>query len=85
MGKFLCFLDFDGVTHPHPANGQFFRQKNISTLRDCLAQYELSIVIASSWRLDMDLDDIKTELKDIHNNIVGVTPEINEPFLLHPR
>jgi len=85
QNKYLCFLDLDGVTHPTAANGSYFRGENMYVLIDCLYGPEISIVISSSWRLDMPLSEIKYMLGPLERQVVGATPEIDDPFLHHPR
>lgn len=83
---FYLFLDFDGVVHPASANGRFFRDENIQALEAALDGYDAQIVISSTWRLDKPLNDIKTLLgPKLGEMVVGVTPEVDDPFLHSPR
>ena len=79
------FLDFDGVTHPVSANGHYFRKENLEPLAASIKGLDVKVVIASTWRLDEHIDELKQLLGDIGSSVVGVTPEINEPFIKHIR
>lgn len=83
--SFLCFLDLDGVVHPVSANGAYFRAENMFPLIDCLHSDEILIVIASSWRLDMPIEEIKFMLGPLEQQVIGTTPYIDDPFIHHPR
>lgn len=77
----ICFLDFDGVLHPISANNDYFRQENIISLFNCISEYEISIVISSTWRLDLSLDEIVSKIEPLGSKVVGITPEIDDPFI----
>lgn len=83
---FYVFLDFDGVVHPASANGRYFRDENIQALESALDGYDAQIVISSTWRLDKPLNEIKTLLgSKLGEMVVGITPEVDDPFLHNPR
>jgi len=79
------FLDLDGVTHPTSANGRYFRQENLAPLAAAIKDLDIRVVITSTWRLDKPLDELKQLLGDIGELVVGVTPEVNEPFTKYIR
>ena len=86
LAVFYVFLDFDGVTHPTSANGRYFREENIQALEAALDGYDAQIVISSTWRLDIPLSEIKTLLgPKLGEMVVGITPEVDDPFLHNPR
>lgn len=70
----ILFLDFDGVMHPRAAAGKYFT--NLPRLEAVLRDFEfLNIVISSSWRETLGLEDIKSNFsEDLQNRIIGVTP-----------
>lgn len=83
---FYVFLDFDGVVHPASANGHYFRAENIEALEAALDSYDAQIVISSTWRLDKPLNELRTLLgPKLGEKVVGITPEIDDPFLHNPR
>lgn len=83
---FYVFLDFDGVTHPSSANGSYFREENIQALEVALDGYDAQIVISSTWRLDKPLRELRTLLgPKLGEMVVGITPEVDDPFLHNPR
>jgi hypothetical protein len=79
------FLDFDGVTHPVSATGQYFREANLAAIHSSIDQLNVDIVITSTWRLDNSLAKIQAYLGELGKYVVGFTPEVNEPFLHHIR
>jgi hypothetical protein len=71
--KFL-FLDFDGVLHPTSHGSLLFF--NAHLLEEVFPTYPCHIVISSSWRFHLNLDELKQRLPDkIRPWIVGVTGE----------
>lgn len=83
---FYVFLDFDGVVHPASANGRYFREENIKALEAALDGYEAQIIISSTWRLDVPLPELRTLLgPKLGEMVVGITPEVDDPFLHNPR
>lgn len=74
------------MTHPVSANGHYFRPENIQALEAALDGYDAKIVISSTWRLDFPLPELREKLGEkLGARVIGVTPEINEPFLHSPR
>ncbi|MCW8827604.1 MAG: HAD domain-containing protein [Gammaproteobacteria bacterium] len=83
---FYVFLDFDGVTHPASANERYFREENIHALEAALDNYDASIVVSSTWRLDKSLNEIRTLLgPKLGEMVMDVTPEVDDSFLHNPR
>jgi hypothetical protein len=69
--KFL-FLDFDGVLHPTTHGSVLF--SNAHLLAEAFLRHQCNIVISSSWRFHVDLEEIKLRLPDvIQPHIIGVT------------
>ena len=69
--RFL-FLDFDGVLHPTTHGSVLF--SNAHLLEGIFSKQQCNIVISSSWRLHVDLEEIKLRLPDvIQPHIIGVT------------
>ena len=74
--KYL-FLDFDGVLHPTTHGSTLFSKARL--LEDALMQYQCSVIISSSWRFHMSLDEIRLTLPEgIRHLIQGVT---GEPYM----
>lgn len=72
--KYL-FLDFDGVLHPTTHGSTLFSQMPLleSSLKD-LHRDEFQIVISSSWRFHMPLDELMILFPEtLQKLIVGVT------------
>ncbi|MFZ2537698.1 MAG: HAD domain-containing protein [Oscillospiraceae bacterium] len=73
----ILFLDFDGVLHPIysgvSSNADF---RNLPLLEDFLREHKnISVVISSSWRENMDLDDLQHLFtKDLMDRIIGKCP-----------
>lgn len=83
---FYLFLDFDGVTHPVSANGRYFRAESIEALEAALDGYDAKIVISSTWRLDRSLNELRVLLgARLGAMVVGITPEVEDPFMHNPR
>lgn len=71
----ILFLDFDGTLHPEPIRWRSF--EHVPALASLLAQYpEVGIVVSSSWREQMALDDLKRPISALSERVVGVTPVI---------
>ena len=85
--NYLCFLDFDGVTHPVTSNGRHFQADNIIPLTRYLLglSKDLQVVISSTWRLDMELEEIKKNLGVLGNYVIGKTPEYYDPDITYER
>lgn len=52
----------------------------IVRLEGALASHEVGIVITSTWRLEWPLERIRERLGALGERVVGVTPEIEDPF-----
>jgi hypothetical protein len=75
MSHPTLYLDFDGVLHPgHALPGERFSEQ--ATLVDAIANFEINIVISSSWRFQYTLAKLKSLLHpSLGRRIVGVTGE----------
>jgi hypothetical protein len=72
MAKKVLFLDFDGVLHPTTHGSVLLSQLPLleSTLEGC----DYSMVISSSWRFHMEMENLKKHFSSsVQNKIVGVT------------
>ena len=68
----VLFLDFDGVLHPASHGSVLFSQMNL--LEEAVGNESCQIVISSSWRFHMKMDDLKKHFSlPVRNKIVGVT------------
>lgn len=69
----ILFLDFDGVLHPgNGSDGRLLcRAKDLDI---AISAFEIRIVVSSSWRFHMDMDEILSLLPtDIARRVVGAT------------
>jgi hypothetical protein len=69
----VLFLDIDGVLHPGNGieTGLLCRAK---ALEEALSGLNVRIVVSSSWRFHMEIDEILCQLPtDIARRVVGVT------------
>ena len=72
MSEKVLFLDFDGVLHPTHHGLALLSQ--LPLLESTLEDYDCKIVISSSWRFHLELDDLKKHFSlTVRNKIVGVT------------
>lgn len=71
----VLFLDFDGVLHPtHFTQQDAF--SNASILEALLTDYDVGIVISSSWRFTHSIEALRRKLPDgIAGRILGITGE----------
>jgi len=79
MSPITLFLDFDGVLHPEPCFDRSRLFCQLPVLEAVLRDFpEVDIVISSSWRELLHLDDLKSLFSgDIAWRIVGVTPRFH--------
>jgi len=71
----LLFLDFDGVLHPGSGVDSGFLCC-APDLEEALAGHELRIVVSSSWRFHMEMDEILGMLPPgLAQRVVGATGE----------
>jgi hypothetical protein len=74
MPNKVLFLDFDGVLHPTNHGSALFSQ--VDLLEKALENEACQIVISSSWRFHVEIEDIKKYFsKSIRDQILGVTGE----------
>jgi hypothetical protein len=78
--SFLLFLDFDGVTH-HRSGSPAFLPECMNAFNQAVDEFDIEIVVSSSWRETNHFYDLEAFLKPIHKPVVGVTPVIDDPFL----
>jgi len=71
------FLDFDGVLRRLSAEPARFEPELLENFETAVRPVaEVRIVIASAWRLEMSLNELRRLFtKDVAERIVGVTPE----------
>lgn len=70
----VLFLDFDGVLHPTSHGTALFSQ--VDLLEQALENEACQIVISSSWRFHVEIEDIKKYFsRSIRDQILGVTGE----------
>jgi hypothetical protein len=68
------FLDFDGVLHPTAHGSTLFSQ--LELFEQTILAHNCAIVISSSWRFHLEIDDLKKHFSSsVRNKIVGVTGE----------
>ncbi len=73
MHRFILFLDFDGVLHPHTSG----TCRHIPLLEDFLRKHpRVQVVISSTWRFQYSLQELKEWFsEDLWDRIIDVTPE----------
>ena len=72
MSKKVLFLDFDGVLHPTTHGSALLSQ--LPLLESVLEGRDYSMVISSSWRFHMEMEDLEKHFSfSVQNKIVGVT------------
>jgi len=68
----VLFLDFDGVLHPTTHGSALLSQ--LPLLESALEGRDYSMVISSSWRFHMEMEDLEKHFSfSVQNKIVGVT------------
>lgn len=81
----VVFLDIDGVLNSvgfRPENPQGLRdwlsETNVRALRRIVESTGAAIVLTSSWRITMAIEEIASALSDrgVHVNIIGSTPSL---------
>ena len=72
MSNKVLFLDFDGVLHPTTHGSKLLSQ--LPLLESAIESHDCALVISSSWRFHMKMDDLKKHFSlPVRNKIVGVT------------
>jgi len=72
VSKKVLFLDFDGVLHPTTHGSALLCQ--LPLLESALEGRDYSMVISSSWRFHMEMEDLEKHFSfSVQNKIVGVT------------
>jgi len=78
----LIYCDIDGVLHRWPCPPeQMFDPVCIARLADAIQGHNAGLVITSTWRLEWPLKQLQGRLGPLGATLVGVTPEIDDPFL----
>ena len=78
----LIYCDFDGVLHRWPCpEDEMFDPVCIGRLAEAIKAHDVGLVVTSTWRLEWSLKKIQRRLGPLGACFVGVTPEINDPFL----
>jgi hypothetical protein len=74
-GRLILFLDFDGVLHPDPCREEHMFQ-HAPRLARTLAEFpETSVVLSTSWRTFLQLDQLVAPLHaELQRRVIGVTP-----------
>lgn len=78
----LIYCDIDGVLHHWPCPlEQMFDPVCTARLANAIQGHNVDIVITSTWRLEWPLKQLQSRLGPLGTTLVGVTPEIGDPFL----
>lgn len=82
MKKLVIFLDFDGVFHPYFRDNGFKAFVDLPHFENIIRRYktslDISLVISSSWKNRLTLDEIKVNFSsDIATMIHSVTPSLD--------
>mgnify|MGYP001612018548 CR=1 FL=1 len=84
--RILIYCDIDGVLHPWPCpSAQMFDISCFMRLVSAIAPYDAGIVVTSTWRIEWSLNQIRKRIGPLGDYVVGVTPEIDDPFIKHGR
>lgn len=82
----IIYCDLDGVLHRWPcAADEMFDAGCIARLEATIQPHAVEIVITSTWRLEWSLPNIRDKMGILGRYVVGVTPEIDDPFLKFAR
>jgi hypothetical protein len=74
MPKKVLFVDFDGVLHPTHHGSALLSQ--LPLLEFAIESYDCALVISSSWRFHMEINDLKKHFSlPVRDKIVGMTGE----------
>jgi hypothetical protein len=69
VSKMVLFLDFDGVLHPTTHGSALLSQ--LPLLESALEGRDYSMVISSSWRFHMEMEDLKKHFSSSVQNKIG--------------
>ncbi|WP_273439334.1 HAD domain-containing protein [Sedimenticola selenatireducens] len=78
----IVFLDFDGVLHPRIGSPAFL-PRCMEALAMALRDFEIEIVVSSSWLQTNHLPELEAFLAPLGKPVVGVTPKYVS--ILHSR
>lgn len=80
--QILIYCDLDGVLHRWPCpEDEMFDPICIGHLAEAIKAYDVGLVVTSIWRLEWSLKKIQRRLGALGACLMGVTPEIDDPFL----
>jgi len=78
----LIYCDLDGVLHRWPCAAEdMFDPGCIARFEETIRPHDVRLVITSTWRLDWSLERIRHRLGLLGRYLIGVTPDIDDPFL----
>ncbi|PUB89636.1 MAG: hypothetical protein DBP01_09770 [gamma proteobacterium symbiont of Ctena orbiculata] len=80
----LVFLNLDGFLHPISGDN-VFDDHCMDSLRIALDSVSVNLVISSSWREHYHFDELQQFLVSLNVPVIGVTPVIDDPFLINVR
>lgn len=82
----ILYCDLDGVLHRWPCRAEeMFDVACIARLEEVIRPHDVGIVVTSSWRLEWPVARIRKRTGILGNRVLGVTPEIEDPFVRHGR
>ena len=80
------YCDIDGVLHRWPCpQEEMFDAGCIARLTNVLRMNDTQLIVTSTWRLSWPLKEIQQRLGTLGSYLIGVTPEIDDPFAMHAR
>jgi hypothetical protein len=82
----VIYCDIDGVLHRWPCPpDEMFDPACIARLENVIRPHDAGVVITSTWRLEWSLEEIRGKLGPLGPHLIGVTPEIDDPFVKFAR
>lgn len=82
----ILYCDLDGVLHRWPCRAEeMFDVACIARLEEVIRPHNVGIVLTSTWRLEWPLAQIREQMGILGSRVLGVTPEIEDPFVRHGR
>jgi hypothetical protein len=82
----VIYCDIDGVLHRWPCSpDEMFDPACIARLENVIRPHDARAVITSTWRLEWSLEEIRGKLGLLGPYLIGVTPEIDDPFVKFAR
>jgi hypothetical protein len=78
----FIYCDLDGVIHRWPCpEDEMFDPDCIGHLAEAIKAHDVGLVVTSTWRLEWPLKLLQSRLGPLGTCLMGVTPEIDDPFL----